>query len=44
MTAGKFRRLGPPTEEFLDWPAIEAWAEGVARELQPAATAAGTPA
>ena len=29
-----------PAGDFRDWPAIEAWAEGVARELIPAATAA----
>ena len=24
-----------PAGDFRDWPAIEAWAEGIARELQP---------
>jgi hypothetical protein len=28
-----------PAGDFRDWPAIEAWAEGIARELQPATPA-----
>ena len=37
----RFMRLAPavrqalPAGDFRDWPAIEAWAEGIARELQP---------
>lgn len=37
----KFMRLAPsirkalPSGDFRDWPAIEAWAEGIARELRP---------
>jgi menaquinone-dependent protoporphyrinogen oxidase len=28
-----------PASDFRDWPQIEAWADGIARELQPVATA-----
>lgn len=37
----RFMRLAPairhalPSGDFRDWPAIEAWAEGIARELRP---------
>jgi menaquinone-dependent protoporphyrinogen oxidase len=37
----RFMRLAPsvrqalPAGDFRDWPAVEAWAEGIARELQP---------
>ena len=31
-----------PSGDFRDWPAIEAWAEGIARELEPALITAGT--
>lgn len=37
----RFMRLAPavrqalPAGDFRDWPAIEAWADGIARELQP---------
>ena len=37
----RFMRLAPaarkalPAGDFRDWPVIEAWAEGIARELQP---------
>jgi menaquinone-dependent protoporphyrinogen oxidase len=37
----RFMRLAPairnalPSGDFRDWPAIEAWAEGIARELHP---------
>ena len=39
----RFMRLVPearralPVGDFRDWPAIEAWAEGIGRELQPVA-------
>ena len=42
----RFMRLAPsirqalPTGDFRDWPAIEAWAEGIARELQPVGASA----
>jgi menaquinone-dependent protoporphyrinogen oxidase len=38
----KFVRLAPaarnalPAGDFRDWPAIEAWAQSIARELEPA--------
>ena len=37
----RFMRLAPatrqaiPAGDFRDWPAIEGWAEGIARALQP---------
>jgi hypothetical protein len=37
-------RAAIPAGDFRDWPAIEAWAEGIARDLHPAPTAAGVPA
>jgi menaquinone-dependent protoporphyrinogen oxidase len=33
-----------PSGDFRDWPAIEAWAEGIARELKPALATAATTA
>ena len=42
----RFMRLAPavrqaiPTGDFRDWPAIEAWAEGIARALQPVGASA----
>ena len=46
----RFMRLAPaaasalPAGDFRDWPAIEGWAESIARELQPIAVAEAAPA
>jgi menaquinone-dependent protoporphyrinogen oxidase len=37
-------RQALPAGDFRDWPAIEAWANGIADELQPATAATGLPA
>ncbi len=37
-------RTSIPAGDFRDWAAIEAWAESIARELQPAPIASGIPA
>lgn len=38
------RALGAPTGDYRDWPAITAWAEGIAAALSPAAAAGQRPA